>query len=62
MDIHPFTNHDIARGRVAENVHRVRGVQPSVESDPKRLVEPGLRFIRRFRRRRAAAASQPRAI
>ena len=62
MDIHPFTNHDIANGRVAETVYRVRGAQPSVQRSPKRSVEPGLRFFRRFRRRRAAAAAQPRAI
>ena len=62
MDIHPFTNHDIAKARVTETTHRARDAQPRVESDSKRPVEPGLRFFRRFRRRRAAAATQPRAI
>ena len=62
MDIHPFTNHDIAKGRVAETAYRVRDAQPSVQSKPKQSVEPGLRFLRRFRRRRAAVAAQPRAI
>ena len=62
MDIHPFTNHDIAKARAAESIHRSRDAQLSVESDRKPSAEPGLRFFRRFRRRRAVAATQPRAI
>jgi hypothetical protein len=62
MDIHPFTNHDIARARAAQTVHRVRDAQRRVESDQKPRVEPEWSVFRRLRRRRAAAATQPRAI
>ena len=62
MDIHPFTNHDIARARAVESIQRAREVQRSVEADNKPSVEPRLRLFRRIRRRRASAATQPRAI
>ena len=62
MDIHPFTNHDIARGRAADRVQRAREARRRVETDQKPSVEPRLRFFRRIRRRRATAATQPRAI
>ena len=62
MDIHPFTNHDIARGRAADSVQSAREAQRRVENDQKPSVEPRLRFFRRIRRRRATAATQPRAI
>ena len=62
MDIHPFTNHDIAKARAAQMAHRVRDAQWRVEDDQRPSAEPRLRFFRRFRRRRAVAATQPRAI
>jgi hypothetical protein len=63
MDIHPFTNHDIARARAVERVQRAsRDARRSVEADQKSSVEPRLRFFRRIRRRRAPAATQPHAI
>jgi hypothetical protein len=62
MDIHPFTNHDIVRARVAETSQRARDAQRGVEADQKPSVEPRLRFFRRISRRRATAATQPRAI
>jgi hypothetical protein len=63
MDIHPFTNHDIARARAVESVQRVpRDARRSVEADEKPPVEPRMRLFRRIRRRRAPAATQPRAI
>ena len=63
MDIHPFTNHDIARARGVDRVQRApRDARRSVETDQKPSVEPRLRFFRRIRRRRALAATQPRAI
>ena len=62
MDIHPFTNHDIARARAAESVQRALDARRSVEADQKPSAEPRLRFFRRIRRRRATAATQPRAI
>jgi hypothetical protein len=62
MDIHPFTNHDIVRARAVESVQRAREAQWRVENDQKPSVEPRLRFFRRIRRRRATAATQPRAI
>jgi len=63
MDIHPLTNHDIARARAIERVQRApRDARRSAEADEKPSVEPRLRFFRRIRRRRATAATQPRAI
>jgi hypothetical protein len=62
MDIHPFTNHDIVRARAAESAQRARDARRSVEADQKPSVEPRLRFFRRLSRRRASAATQPRAI
>ena len=62
MDIHPFTNHDIARARAVESVQRAQDARRGVEADQKPSVEPRLRFFRRIRRRRATAATQPRAI
>ena len=63
MDIHPFTNHDIARARTVERVQRApRDALRSVGADQKPSVEPRLRFFRRARRRRAVAATPPRAI
>ncbi len=61
MDIHPFTNHDIAKARAAETVHRVRDARRRVENDPKPLPEADWSVFRRFRRRRAAATTQLRA-
>ena len=62
MVIHPFTNHDIARARAVESVQRARDARRIVEADQKPSAEPRLRFFRRIRRRRASAATQPRAI
>jgi hypothetical protein len=62
MDIHAFTNHDIARARAVESVQRARDARRSVKADQKPSVEPRLRFFRRISRRRASAATQPRAI
>ncbi len=63
MDIHPFTNHDIATARAVESVQRAhRDARRSVGADQKPSLEPRLRFFRRIPRRRATAATQPRAI
>jgi hypothetical protein len=62
MDIHPFTNHDIVRARALERIQRARDARRIVEADQKPSVEPRLRFFRRIPRRRASAATQPRAI
>jgi hypothetical protein len=61
MDIHPFTNHDIAKARAAETVHRVRDARRRVESDLKPPLEGNWSAFRRLRRRRAAATTQLRA-
>ncbi len=62
MDIHAFTNHDIARGRAPDSMQSARAAQLRVKKDERESTEPRLRFFRRIRRRRAAAATQPRAI
>lgn len=62
MDIHPFTNHDIAKARAAETAHRIRDAQRRVESSQKPRFEPEWSILRRLRRRRAVTATQPRAI
>ena len=62
MDIHAFTNHDIARGRAADRCRVPEKLSGGSRTDQKPSVEPRLRFFRRIRRRRATAATQPRAI
>lgn len=62
MDIHPFTNHDIAKARAAETVQRARDAQRKVDNDQKPSTELRLRFFRSIRRRKVSAATQPRAI
>ena len=57
MDIHPFTNHDIARARAVERTHRAREAWRSVEVDEKPSGEPRVRFFRRIRTRKASAAT-----
>jgi hypothetical protein len=60
MDIHAFTNHDIARGRAPDSMQSARAAQ--LRAEGQKPVQPGRRFFRRIRRRRALAATQPRAI